>query len=62
MAEDIEIRISEQLEGTRGETPHALFTDALAAIRALRRELEAARGRVAVAGQRIAELTEDTAA
>ena len=62
MAEDIETRITEQMEGTRGEVPHALLGDALAAIKRLRRELEISRGRIAVAGQKIAELTEDNAA
>lgn len=62
MAEDIETRITEQMGGQRGEMPHTLLGDALATIKTLRRELELSRGRMAVAGQRIAELTEDTAA
>ncbi|MGL6289250.1 MAG: hypothetical protein ACRC2H_01020 [Silanimonas sp.] len=62
MAEDIEKRISEQLVGNRGERPHDLLSDALKAIRALRTELETQRGRVVVAGQKIAEMTDSTAA
>ena len=62
MAEDIETRITEQMEGQRGEMPHTLLGDALTVIKSMRRELEISRGRIAIAGQKIAELTEDTAA